>query len=72
MLNELCHLHSKLNPDQMLKIVFAEDMHVLCDKTDLVRKSDNCFRIMRANGRIVTVNPSRVMYVCTVSKGGVL
>ena len=68
MLNELCKLYSRVAEDQWLKIVLNNDCHVLCDKTDKVMKSGNCFRITRPDGTITSVNASMVLMARIVSK----
>ena len=68
MLSNLCYVHSKLQKDQSMKIVLSDDMDVICDKTDVVKKSGTCFQIFRANGRIVVINAPQVKIVCTIPK----
>lgn len=41
---------------------------IYVDKTDIVGVFHDCFRIVRHNGRIVSVNPDHVAMVCTMDK----
>lgn len=70
MLQELCWIHSKLSKDECMRIVLTrKDWEVHCDKTDLVGVFNDCFRIVRANGRIVSINPDEIIVICTMKKG---
>lgn len=69
MLEELKWMHSKLTNDECMRIVLTrEGWEIHCDKTDLVGEFNGCFRIVRANGRITSVNPNEVAMICTMSK----
>ena len=73
MLEELCWMHSKLTKEECMRIVLTRDnWEVHVDKTDLVGIFNNCFRIVRANGRIVSINPDNVAMACTMNKRSVL
>ena len=73
MLQELCWIHSKLTPDEVMRIVLTRDNYEIhVDKTDLVGIFNDCFRIVRKDGRVTSVNPSAVAMVCTMNKRSVL
>ena len=73
MIEELKFVHSRLTSKQCMRIILTrKDWEVHCDKTDLVGEFNGCFRIIRANGRIVTINPTHVVMVCTMNKDSVL
>ena len=69
MIEELFFIHSKLSSDECMRIILTRDNYEIhCDKTDLVGEFNNCFRIVRADGRIVSINPNTVAMVCTMKK----
>ena len=69
MLKELIIIHSRITKDECMRIVLTRDDYVIhVDKTDLVGEFNNCFRIIRANGRIVSINPDQVAMVSTMPK----
>ena len=71
MLEELCWMHSKLSKDECMRIVLTvKGWEIHCDKTDVVNVFNGAFRIVRANGRVTSVNPEQVAMVCTMKKGG--
>ena len=73
MLQELCWIHSKLSKDEVMRIILTrEGWEITSDKTDLVGIFNDTFRIVRANGRITSVNPDAVAMVCTMKKESVL
>ena len=73
MIKELLWMHSKLSNEECMRIVLTRDNYEIhCDKTDLVGEFNGAFRIVRANGRIVSINPSNVAMVCTMSKRSIL
>ena len=49
-------------------VLTREDYVIHVDKTDLVNEFNNCFRIIRNNGRIVSINPDHVAMVSTMKK----
>ena len=70
MIQELQWIHSKLQHDEVMRIIMTrEGWEIHCDKTDLTGPFNDCFRIVRANGRIVSVNPEQVALVCVMKKG---
>ena len=73
MLKELCWIHSKLSNDECMRIILTRDgWEVTVDKTDLVGIFNDCFRIVRKNGKITSINPDQVALVCTLNKRSVL
>ena len=73
MLEELLWLHSKLNNEECMRIILSvKDWTIYCDKTDLVGEFNGCFRIVRSNGRIISINPSQVIMASTISKRSAL
>ena len=69
MLKELCWMHSKLTKNECMRIIMTRDgWEIYVDKTDIVGVFNDCFRIVRHNGRIVSVNPDHVAMVCTMDK----
>ena len=73
MIEELLWMHSKLSNEECMRIVLTRDNYEIhVDKTDLVGEFNDCFRIVRANGRIVSINPSNVAMACTMSKRSIL
>ena len=73
MLNELCWMHSKLTKEECMRIILTRnDWEITCDKTDLVAKFNGCFRIIRANGKVVSINPDNVAMICTMNKRSIL
>ena len=73
MLQELCWIHSKLSSEEVMRIVLTrENYEIHVDKTDLVGIFNNCFRIVRKDGRIASINPEQVAMVCTMNKRSVL
>lgn len=70
MLEELCWTHARISTDECMRIILTRDnWEVRCDKTDIVGIFNGCFRIVRSNGRIVSINPEQVAMVCTMPKG---
>ena len=73
MLTELCWIHSRLSKDEVMRIVLVRNnWEITVSKDDIVGKFNGCFRIVRKNGGIVSVNPSNVAMVCTMPKRSVL
>ena len=73
MIQEILWMHSRLKKDECMRIILTvTSWEIHCDKTDLVGEFNGCFRIVRANGRIVSINPSEIAMVCTMSKGSIL
>ena len=73
MIEEMKWIHSKISKDECMRIVLTrQNYEIHCDKTDLVGEFNGAFRIVRANGRIVSINPEQVAMVCTISKRSVL
>ena len=69
MIQELLWIHSRLGKDECMRIILIRDNYeVRADKTDLVREYDGCLRIIRNNGRVVSINPSAVVMISTVKK----
>ena len=69
MLKELCWMHSKLTKNECMRIIMTvPDWEIHADKTDIVGEFNGCFRIVRANGRIVSINPDNVALMCTMKK----
>ena len=65
MIEELQFIHSKLSKDECMRIILTrEGWEITVDKTDLVGVFNGCFRIVRKNGRIVSINPDNVAAVC--------
>ena len=65
MLEELCFIHARLKTDECMRIILTRNnWEIFCDKTDLVGVFNGCFRIVRKNGRIVSINPDNVAAVC--------
>lgn len=73
MLQEVLWMHSRINKNECMRIVLTvKGWEIHCDKTDLVGEFNGCLRIVRANGRIVTINPEQIVMVCTMNKESVL
>lgn len=73
MLKELEWVHSKLSNDEVMRIILTRDgWEITVDKTDLVGQFNGCFRIVRANGKITSVNPDQVAMICTMNKRSIL
>ena len=69
MMQELLWIHQKLTKDECMRIVLTRDDYTIhVDKTDLVGEFNGCFRIVRSNGRIVSINPATVAMVSTLKK----
>lgn len=69
MIQELLWIHSKLTKDECMRIVLTRDDYIVhVDKTDLVGEFNGCLRIVRSNGRIVSINPEQVAMVSTLRK----
>ena len=69
MIKELLWMHSKLSNDECMRIILTRnEWEITADKTDLVGEFNGAFRIVRANGKITSVNPSEVAMVCTMTK----
>ena len=66
MITEILFLHSRINKDECLRIIMLRDnweIHV--DKTDLLGEFNGTLRIVRADGRITSINPEAIALVCT-------
>ena len=69
MIKELLWIHSKLTKEECMRIILTRnDWEITADKTDLVGEFNGCFRIVRANGKITSINPDNVAAVCTMTK----
>ena len=69
MIQELQWIHSKLANDECMRIILSrERWEITCDKTDLVGPFNDCFRIVRANGKITSINPEHVIAICTMKR----
>jgi len=69
MLQELCFIHSRLSADECMKIILTRNnWEIYSDKTDIVGVFNDCFRIVRKNGRIVSINPDQVAAICMMTK----
>ena len=69
MIKELSWVHSKLTKDECMRIVMLRnDWEIHVDKTDLVGEFHGTFRVVRSNGKIVSINPDAVALVCTMKK----
>ena len=66
MITEILFLHSRINKDECLRIIMLRDnWEIRVDKTDLLGKFNGALRIVRADGRITSINPEAIALVCT-------
>ena len=73
MIEEIQWLHSRLANDECMRLILSrEGWEIHVDKTDLIGPFNDAFRIVRANGKITSVNPEHVIAVCTMKKRSVL
>ena len=72
MLNRICWLHRQLKPEQGIRIIIDGDLKLTIDKTDILRKDDDCITVLRANGRIIVINPHQIKWITTTNIGGVV
>lgn len=69
MIKELTFLHSKLNHEECLRIILLRnDWEITVDKTDILGEFNGMIRIVRASGRLVSINPNAIAVVCTMRK----
>ena len=69
MIDRIFWLHSKLNKDQLLRIVLSrENWEITINKSDLLKSDDNMLTIFRANGNITVINPAHVVVICTMKR----
>ena len=69
MIEEIKFLHSRLTPDEVLRVVLTRnDWEVNIDKTDLLNDFNGVIRVVRKDGRITSINPSAVAMVCTMKR----
>ena len=68
MINRICWLHAKLTHDLKIVAVLSDDFRIDIRKDDILRKDNDCITILRPNGRIVVINPGKVMAIYTTPK----
>ena len=69
MIQELQFIHSRLSNDECMRIILSrEGWEITVDKTDIVGPFNEAFRIIRANGNITSINPDKVVAICTMKK----
>ena len=70
MIEEIRFLHQRLTKTECLRIIMLRDnWEIRVDKTDLIGEFNGTLRIVRADGRITSVNPSAIALVCTQRRG---
>ena len=74
MLTEIKNLHTKINKDQMVRIVTSrQNFEIMIDKTDLIKTTKSgMLRIIRANGNITSINPEFIVMTCIVKRSALL
>ena len=66
MITEILFLHTRINKDECLRIIMLRDnWEIRVDKTDLLGEFNGALRIVRADGRITSINPEAIALVCT-------
>ena len=68
MMNRICWLHTKITHDQVIVVVSGDEIRTRIDKTDILRKDDDCITVLRADGNITVINPVLVMKIYTTRK----
>ena len=68
MMNRICWLHTKIPHDQVIVVVSGDEIRTRIDKTDILRKDDDCITVLRADGNITVINPVLVMKIYTTRK----
>ena len=74
MITEINYLHSKLTKDDAVRIItIKENQSYMIDKTDLLKETETgMLRVVRADGRLFTINPEYILAVCTLPKRSIL
>ena len=72
MLEELVTMHRRLRDGEYMKIILPSEWEIHADNTDEVGPVYNVFRILRKDGRVVSINPDHVIMAMTVKKGAYL
>ena len=61
-----CFWSCEVYPDECLRIIMLRDnWEIRVDKTDLLGEFNGALRIVRADGRITSINPEAIALVCT-------
>jgi len=68
MLNALCWLYSKLQPDEVMIIRYNDDMECVVSTGCRVQKKGSAFAIEYPNGTFCVVNPAQVINARIISK----
>lgn len=73
MLQELLFIHTRLQEDECMRIILTRnDWEIHVNNDELVTAGNGCFRIIRKNGNITSINPDQVACVCVAKRGALL
>ena len=73
MLGELLFLHTRLQDDECMRIILTrEGWEIHVNNDELVTVGNGCFRIIRKNRNITSINPNEVACVCIAKRGALL
>lgn len=73
MIDRVFWLHSRIKHDECIRVIMSvKGWEITIDKTDILKSDDNMLTILRANGRIMVINPDEIILACTMNKRSVL
>lgn len=63
------HLDRLADNEELRIVLIRKDWEIHVDNKALIHQTDGMIRIVRSNGRVVSINPSQIMMLCTMKKG---
>lgn len=74
MIDEIKLQRKQAGKDEVIRVILIRDnWEVTINNDDLIHVTDNgMLRIVRANGRLTSINPEHICMVCTSKRGAFL
>ena len=74
MIDEIKLQRKQSSKDEVIRVILTRDnWEVTINNDDLIHVTDTgMLRIVRANGRLTSVNPEHIIMVCTTKRGAFL
>ena len=71
MISEILNMHSQINHNEQVRLILSRnDWETVIGKTDIIKVTDTgMLRIIRANGKLTSVNPTHIVLACISEKG---